>query len=303
MKIHLLAGLLIALAASSATAFQPRTGHWNNPNESGTGMNIDIQDGVYVVMVYSYAAGGPAQWYIASGQSTNNGHSFVGSLDKFRNGQCISCAYSAPSVNGSDGTITINFTSEIAATVILPGGRVTSIQPFSFHFGAPPDGLLGQWIFVYDIVSTFAERFDFTMILPPTSGGNGIATDLGRIAGCELQVTGSIAGTVVCADADSAGNLQNGYAFVYGLDETFNGEWISPSSGNIYAMKGFKVKSKAGYTRSAMSEADMTAEDTRAMRKVAEEGAVANVTTARADALRTAVSQIRSALRTYVLQP
>ena len=301
--IRFFAILVVALSVSSATAFQPRTGHWNNPNESGTGMNIDAQDGFYVVMTYSYTATGPAQWYISSGQPTNNGRTFTGVLEKYRNGQCISCAYVNPAPNGVDGTITINFSSEIAATVVYPGGRVSNIQPFAFHVGPPPDGLLGQWIFVYDIISTFAERFDFTMILPHTSGGNGIATDPGRIAGCELQVTGSIAGTVVCADADSAGNLQNGYAFVYGLDETFNGNWISPFSGNLYAMKGFKVKSKAGYSRSAISEAGMTAEDTYAMRKVAEEGEFANVATARADALQSAVSQIRSALRTFTLQP
>jgi hypothetical protein len=301
--IRVFVALLIALVAGPVAAFQPRTGHWNNPNESGTGMNIDAQDGTYVVMTYSYTAAGPAQWYISSGQSTNNGRTFTGSLEKYRNGQCISCAFVNPTPNGVDGTITINFTSEISATVTYPGGRVSNIQPFAFHTGNPPDGLLGQWIFVYDIISTFAERFDFTTILPPTSGGNGIATDPGRIAGCELQVIGAAAGTVVCADADSTGALENGYAFVFGLDETFSGNWISPFSGNLYPMKGFKIKSKSGYTRSADSVGGARADDALASRKAQEEGDAANLTTAQADALRAAVSEIGSALKSYAVKP
>jgi hypothetical protein len=65
-----LALLLLAIVATSATAFQPRTGHWNNPNEAGSGMNIDLQDGTFVVTIYSYATNGLAQWYIASGKGT-----------------------------------------------------------------------------------------------------------------------------------------------------------------------------------------------------------------------------------------
>src|SRR2546425_422658 len=56
------------------------------PGRSGSGMNIDIQDGTFVVTIYSYAADGSAQWYIASGKSTNDNHNFTGSLDKFRAG-------------------------------------------------------------------------------------------------------------------------------------------------------------------------------------------------------------------------
>ena len=258
--------VLLLAFATSAAAFQPRTGHWNNPNEPGTGMNIDIQDGTFVVTIYSYATGGAAQWYIASGKGTNDNHNFTGSLDKFRGGQCISCTSTIfPASDGSDGAISITFSSEVLATVTLPGGRVTQIQPFNFGFGDPPNGLLGEWVFVYDIISTFADRFDFTVTAPGTAGGNGLVVDPIRIAGCELQVVGTLAGTVICADTDSQGNLQNGYAFKFGLDETFSGNWVSPFSGNLYAMKGFKVKSKNGSARAAMA-----ADDPYASAKVSE---------------------------------
>lgn len=249
--------LLLAVVATSTAAFQPRTGHWNNPNESGSGMNIDIQDGTFVVTIYSYEPDGSAQWFIASGKSTNDNHNFTGSLDKFRAGQCISCtSYIFPIANGTDGAITIAFASEVSATVTLPSGRTTQIQPFNFGFGDPPNGLLGEWVFVYDIISTFADKFDFTSIQQGTANGNGLVFDAVRGAGCELQVSGPAVGLVICADVDLAGNLQNGYAFTFGLDETFSGYWVSPVSGSLYAMKGFKVKSKNGSAKAALVAVD-----------------------------------------------
>ena len=62
--------------------------------------------------VYSYQPGGPAQWYLASGPMTNNQHNFLGTLDKYVGGQCISCPYSgAPTLVGNDGTVFIFFSS------------------------------------------------------------------------------------------------------------------------------------------------------------------------------------------------
>jgi len=37
--------------------------------------------------------------------------------------------YQKPAMMGNDGGMTITFTSPTTATVQLPGGRVTSIQP------------------------------------------------------------------------------------------------------------------------------------------------------------------------------
>jgi hypothetical protein len=302
--------LLLLAVAMSAAGFQPRTGHWNNPNESGSGMNIDLQDGTFVVTIYSYAADGSAQWYIASGKGTNDNHNFTGSLDKFRAGQCISCtAYIFPTVNGNDGAISIAFTSEVAATVSLPGGRTTQIQPFNFGFGDPPNGLLGEWVFVYDIISTFADRFDFTTIAPATANGNGIAIDLIRIAGCELQVSGELAGMVACADVDSLGNLQNGYVFKFGLDETFSGDWVSPFSGTLYAMKGFKVKSPNGSARAALVAVD----DPNGSAKMAQAAAAERASAAAAqtapgnsvtpDAVRTSLEAVAAAIRSARTSP
>jgi hypothetical protein len=45
---RLLAAWLLLSTASVALAFEPRTGHWWNPAESGRGFNVDIQENVLV---------------------------------------------------------------------------------------------------------------------------------------------------------------------------------------------------------------------------------------------------------------
>lgn len=112
-------------------AFTPATGLWWNPNESGSGYDIQVQHGVLVVTMYSYTAAGDPAWYLVVGPLANagGGVAVTGTLDKFRGGQCASCAYQMPSTMGNDGSVTFTFTSPTTATVQLPGGRVTQIQP------------------------------------------------------------------------------------------------------------------------------------------------------------------------------
>ena len=280
--------LLIALVlfAGSAVAFQPRTGHWLDPAHPGRGFNIDIQDGVIVLTVYAYGSAGNAQWYLASGNMTNNQHNFTGTLDRYVNGQCAGCGYRQPTLAGNDGLVSIAFTSEVSAVLTLPGSDVSVIQPFNFKIGNPPDGLFGEWVFTEDINGvTFANRYDLTTLLAPTASGNGIATDVARLAGCELQLVGAYAGAVVCADTNTTGALENGFLFVFGLDETFQGVYVAPSGGQ-FAMKGFKVVSRNGYVKAAERDTGSTARaaaerDTSSAAKAA---AAANAATPQASA-------------------
>jgi hypothetical protein len=111
-------------------AFTPVTGLWWNPNESGSGYNIQVQRGVLVLTMFSYASSGEPMWYLMVGRMTNTGGGVTasGSLERYQGGQCPSCAYRQPSIMGNDGVVTITFTSQ-AAAIQLPGGRVTQIQP------------------------------------------------------------------------------------------------------------------------------------------------------------------------------
>lgn len=112
-------------------AFMPFAGLWWNPEESGSGYNIQVQHGVVVATIFSYTAAGDPVWYYAFGPLSNagSGVAVTGTLDKYRDGQCASCPYRYPAAMGSDGAFTMIFSSPTAATVQLPGGRATSIQP------------------------------------------------------------------------------------------------------------------------------------------------------------------------------
>lgn len=76
-------------------------------------------------------AGGNPLWYLVVGNLANAGAGVAatGTLDKYRGGQCASCMYQMPAMMGNDGGMTITLTSPTAATVQLPGGRITQIQP------------------------------------------------------------------------------------------------------------------------------------------------------------------------------
>lgn len=117
----------------TATAVPPTAqgGNWWNPAEPGTGYALDTRHGVLVMTVYSYNADGIPTWYLASGPIINNVATL--GLDKYRGGQCISCDYSGgPTFIGTEGTVTITFTSPTTATMQLPGGRSFNIVPFDF---------------------------------------------------------------------------------------------------------------------------------------------------------------------------
>jgi hypothetical protein len=108
----------------------PIEGMWWNSSESGSGYAIDVKHGVLVMTIYGYTAAGAPEWYLAFGSLVNN--SMTTRLNKFQNGQCISCGYRAPVASGDDGTITVTFTSSSTATLSLPGGRTTQIVPQDF---------------------------------------------------------------------------------------------------------------------------------------------------------------------------
>jgi len=268
----IIAAMLFVFAVGAA-AFQPRTGHWYDSTAPGRGFNFDIQNGILVMTVYTYDSAGNAQWYLSAGPMTNAQHSYTGTLDKYVNGQCIVCSYRPAQQVGNDGAVFLNFSNETTATITFPGGLTSVIHPFDFGYGDPPNGLKGEWIFVYDIIqgsTTFAERFDLTTVSTPSSNGTGIVLDVPRSAGCEYQLRGNFAGEILCVDLSSTGAIQNSYAFRYGGgDETFSGVWIAPTTFNQYSMKGFRVVSPAGYSKAAKVDRD----DIAASLKAAQDGA------------------------------
>ncbi len=191
--------------APAAGAFMPVPGVWWDPNQSGSGYGLDYQNGVLIVQVYSYLAGGAAQWYLGAGNVTNN--VFQGTLDKYTGGQCVSCAYKAPALVGNDGNITITFTSPTTADVALPGGGTAHIQRYFPPGGAQPASapVAGVW---WD----------------PNESGSGYGLDY-QNGVLLVQVYSYLAGGAAQWYL-GAGNVTNN-VFAATLDKYVNGQCIS----------------------------------------------------------------------------
>jgi len=161
---------VLALAAAgiapSAQAFEPETGLWWNPAESGRGINIEVQDNTLLITTYVYRPDGTATWFISSGPLNYTYNSagvlqtvtYNGRLDAAINGQCIGCAYRAPTtLAAAGGPVSINFRTEMQANLTW-GGVTTPIERFSPVLGDATTRMLGEWQLVLD----FSDRGNTT---------------------------------------------------------------------------------------------------------------------------------------------
>jgi hypothetical protein len=155
----------LALAATlfltaQVQAFTPESGIWWNPNESGSGYAIEIQDNFLFVALYVYDVDGNPTWYTA-GTTMEGNALFNGDLHYTYNGPCIDCNYTAPiTILGQRGPITINFQTESTATIQFEGA-VKNIERFNFLLGDETDKMLGEWQTIIDF-SSVGQGYPFS---------------------------------------------------------------------------------------------------------------------------------------------
>ncbi len=142
---------------AQSQAFTPESGIWWNPNESGSGYAIEIQDNFLFVALYVYDAAGNPIWYTA-GTTLQGDALFDSDLNYNYNGTCIDCAYTEPLIIiGQRGPITINFITETTATIQFEGA-VKNIERFNFILGDETDKMVGEWQAVLDFFDTGATQ-------------------------------------------------------------------------------------------------------------------------------------------------
>ena len=208
-----LAPALLLLTSNLALAYSPAAGLWWNPNESGRGYTIDVQDDIMIITAYVYDAGHKATWFLASGTFDNATDTFVGTLGAYSGGQCFGCAYT-PATGVAAGTVTIHFSSPESGVLTFPGGQ-TSIQHQNYAYGSKRDYFYGEWAF------SLAQGTDLStqwVVFNDTyTGSDGTP----YISGTEDSVSGTVAlGTYdtsenafVVAIADN-----NGYSYIYQMN-------------------------------------------------------------------------------------
>ena len=125
-------------------AFQPFTGWWWNPDESGRGFSIEMQGDHMFIGAYMYDASGNPTWYVGDAFMESPTR-FRGSLMQFANGQTLLGAYRAPTPPISVGNLTVDFSAADRAIVSLSdekssGKTVSTINIAPFYVAATPQG-------------------------------------------------------------------------------------------------------------------------------------------------------------------
>jgi len=92
----------------------PETGAWYNPDQSGSGINLEIQGGKLVGYYYGYDAEGLPEWQLFSGMLIRSEQQGVQweletPLLLFKNGNCTGCEYQPPEGPVDGATIRLEF--------------------------------------------------------------------------------------------------------------------------------------------------------------------------------------------------
>jgi serine protease len=164
--------------ASAATAFAPEAGVWWNPQESGRGWAMEVQNGVLALTGFMYDAAGNPTWHIAVGPMSS-ATTFSGVFAQYANGQTLTGAYQpATVVNANAGTVSVRFIDTANAVLTLPDGRSITLEKFRIGGAAPgitmplnqvlTARLVGVWSITYRIISEWTDTFLFNEVREST---------------------------------------------------------------------------------------------------------------------------------------
>jgi hypothetical protein len=124
---------LLAVISLNAEA-TPASGYWWNPAEPGRGFVIEIQNNQMFMAGFLYSLSGEATWVASAGTMTTSAQ-YAGSLVTYSGGQTLIGSFKVAAQNPIPlGTISINFSSDTAATLTWPGGAIP-IQRYDFGPG------------------------------------------------------------------------------------------------------------------------------------------------------------------------
>ena len=148
----------------------PETGAWYNPDQSGTGINIEVQDGYLVGYYYGYTVDGFPEWHIIHGPLVRSEQEGVlweleSYMQYYHGGNCIGCDYQPPMSPTNGPAVKLEFLqrnhlrftiSDNSSQFYVPiiygsmGGKFFEEQtPYVFpEYGYPGDGFLSGAPFV-----------------------------------------------------------------------------------------------------------------------------------------------------------
>jgi hypothetical protein len=129
--------ILLSMAAPWVHA-APQSGWWWNPDESGRGFFIEIDEGWFFMSGYFYDSAGHATWLVTNDPMTEPMH-YQGRLLAVSNGQSLVGDYRAPGAPSVAGTVTVNFSDDNHArlewndaSILIERQPFESAQPATF---------------------------------------------------------------------------------------------------------------------------------------------------------------------------
>ncbi len=153
---------------------EPFNGMWYNPDQSGTGFAIDVQNGTLFGAYYGYDENGKQIWLTFVGDLVPSDEPNImwtldSDLTQFENGNNFNAQYNQPSQTDYDGQISLKFTQKNHALFSVNGGEQQNIVPIIFGMPNSVDfpeqtsykfpELEGVWTFVYHYKSSNTSPF------------------------------------------------------------------------------------------------------------------------------------------------
>ncbi len=142
---------------------EPFNGTWFNPDQSGTGFSIDVQNGKLFGVYYGYDEQGKVIWLtfvgdLVASEQTNVMWTLDAELLQFKNGNAFNQDYTAPETTEYQGQIHLKFTQKNHALFSVNDGEEQNIVPIIFGVQKTVDfpektsyqfpELTGLWTFV-----------------------------------------------------------------------------------------------------------------------------------------------------------
>jgi arylsulfatase B len=198
LRARLLVCFFMLFAGAQAHAAQyPEDGWWYSPAQSGRGFLIERQGNTMFIGAFIYAANGRPEWLVMQG-SYNPSAAVAGqigdvALSSFStvNGQCIGCAFVAPTLSAStQNPALITFTSNQTATLVWPGETI-NLQRQYWAWRDSVDQLDGNWM-----VTSVSDGLPSAQIVKITANTNATA----RTASIVTLSTGAAVGSLALAN-------------------------------------------------------------------------------------------------------
>lgn len=246
--------IILMLVSGYSYSIQPVEGMWYDPNASGRGATIEIQNGVMIVTYFGYGPDQSDRWWQGVATETSfRSDVYTGELNAFENGQCVGCSYQAPELNSGSslGGFSITFTTWKTAVLQWAGGTDNLVK-LDYGYSGQESYLYGSWFvsaFFSDGPSNGEEVLSFFDTFEDNGNEYVVGNKIGYVGSADylaLANTADVNGVEhVLILLDSSSSFYRSYLFVINENKASGRSWLylksSSPSGDGYLAAGARL--------------------------------------------------------------